>query len=271
MELNELKGLKGKLDIPFDKSPEINEILNTLNTNIGNGDNKRLVKKIENSRLVYNRKEPLLIALKRIFILANRFEDTLDTAKKFRLDRKILIRTYMKEYNEVSNLSLKELDNFVVDKNRLKRFGTCKWSVETIDAKDLGVWPSFGGMDRFTTSGNLLDAKEKIMDLINNTHKFIWPTKSNLPERSLRRFILEKKHADLIFRFYPIIVTAKGPNTRRVKMDKWARENLGFGYEITPFDIEDGSHRAMSFVMFGIRKIKCFVGSGLITDSPSIG
>ena len=266
MELKELKGLKGKLDITFDNSPEMNEILDSLNTSIDNGDNKRLVKKIENSRHVYNRKEPLSTTLKRTFILANRFEDTLDAAKKFRLYRKILIQAYMREYNEVSKFSLKELDNLIVDKNRLKRLDTCKWSVETIDAKDFGVWPSFGGIDRFTTSGNLLDTKEKIIDIIKNTHKFKRPIKPNLPERSLRRFVLEKKHADLIFKFYPIIVTAKGPNTRRVKMDKWARKNLGFGYKITPFDIEDGSHRAMSFVMFGIRKIKCFVGRGLVVD-----
>jgi hypothetical protein len=269
MEFKELKRLSSNPKIMADKLPDMNDILRTHNSKVDKLDRKVLIKKIENSRLVYNRKEPILTALKRTFILANKLEDTLDAAKKFNLSRNILIQAYMKEYNEVSKFPLKKLDSFVVDKNRLKRFNMCKWSVRTIDVKDLGVWPSFGGMDRFTTSGNLLDTKEKIMDAIKNTHKFRRPIKPNLPERSLRRFVLEKKHADLIYRFYPIIVTAKGPNTRRIKMDKWARKNLGFGYEITPYDIEDGSHRAMSFAMFGIRKIKCFVGTGLVTDSPS--
>ena len=266
MKLNQLKKLNENYDILFEEPSNMQEILNSLNNDLDKEDHKALIKKIENSRLIYNRKEPILTALKRVFLLSNKFEDTLDAAKKFKLNRKILIKAYMEEYTKVSKFPLEDLDNFVVDKNRLKRFNKCKWTVETIDAKDIGVWPSMGGMDRFTTSGNLLDTKDKIMDILNNTHKFTWPIEPNLPDRSLRRFILEKKHADLIFKFYPIIVTASGPNTRRVKYDKSCRKNFGFGYEITPFDIEDGSHRAVSFVMFGIRKIKCFVGKGLIAD-----
>lgn len=72
----------------------------------------------------------------------------------------------------------------------------------------------------------------------------------------------------MIFKFYPIVVTAKGPDTRRIRLDSWTRENLGFGYEITKYDIDDGNHRAIAFALFGIKKIKCFVGRGLVTDRP---
>jgi len=263
-----LKELTDKPDIMFDPFVDYRQLLCNIHTKLTNSDHRTLLRKIENSRTIYNRKEPITTALKKAFILANKFEDTLDSAKKFKLDRKILIQAYMGEHRKVSMYPIKKLDHFIVDKNRLKRFNACKWSVETIDAKDLGVWPSFGGMDQFTTCGNLLDTKEKIVDLIKNTHKFTWPIKPNLPDKSISRLVLEEKHADLIFRFYPIIVTAKGPNTRRVKADRSARKHFGFSYEITPYDIEDGNHRATAFALFGIRKIKCFVGRGLVTDKP---
>ncbi len=252
----------------FDRSLNLKDILSNIYVKTKTRDHNILLRKIENSRLIYNRKEPIIISLKKAFILANKFEDTLDSIKKFKLKRELLIKSYMKEYKKVSKYSIKKLDSLIVDNNRLKRFNACKWSIETINVKDLGVWPSLGGIDQFTTCGNLLDTKEKIIDLIKNTHKFTWPIKHILPYKSLSRFILEEKHADLIFRFYPIIVTAKGPNTRRVNADRITRKKLGLGYKITPYDIEDGNHRATAFALFGIRKIKCFVGRGLVTDMP---
>lgn len=268
MKSKQLLELKMNSDLMFDRSLNLKEILSSIYAKTKSRDHKVLLRKIENSKLIYNRKETVIIALKKAFILANKFEDTLDSVKKFKLDRKLLIKAFMKEHRKVSKYSIKKLDRFIVDDNRLKRFNACKWTIETINAKDLGVWPSFGGIDPFTTCGNLLDTKDKIIDLIKNTHKFKWPIKSNLPDKSLSRLVLEEKHADLIFRFYPIIVTAKGPNTRRVNADRTTRKQLGFGYKITPYDIEDGNHRATAFALFGIKKIKCFVGRGLVTDRP---
>lgn len=261
MKLNELLALKK--DPAMQKELKESTFIRFLEQT--KESHNKLVKKIENSHILYNRKESILMAVKRNFILSNKFEDTLDSAKKFKLNRSILIQAYMKEFEEVSKYTQKELDENIKDKIRLKRFNLCKWNVERIDANDLGVWPSFGGIDHFTTSGNLLDTKAKIEDLLNNTHQFTWPIKPNLPQKSIIRFILEKKHADLIYRFYPIIVTARGPNTRRVKANM-RYQKFGFNYKIAPFDIEDGNHRAVAFVMFGIRKIKCFVGRGLVTD-----
>lgn len=265
MKLKQLKENHGMM-----VNPPVNygQFLCNIHTKINKVDHRALLRKIEKSRFIYKRKEPIIIALKKAFILANKLEDTLDSAKKFKLKRKILIQAYMEEYRKVSKYSIKKLDHFIVDKTRLKRINACKWSVETIDVKDLGVWPSFGGIDQFTTCGNLLDTKEKIIDLIKNTHKFKWPIKPNLPDKSLSRLALEEKYADFIFRFYPIIVTAKGPDTRRVQAGRLAKKQLGFGYKITPYDIEDGNHRATAFALFGIRKIKCFVGRGLVTDTP---
>lgn len=74
----------------------------------------------------------------------------------------------MDEYKKVK-YPREKLDHFIIDKHRLKRFNLCKWSVESIDVRDLGVWSSFGGTDKFTTQGNLVDTKDKILSLIKKT------------------------------------------------------------------------------------------------------
>lgn len=225
-----------------------------------------MVKKIENSRLIYNRKEPIKVALKKTYILANMLEDTIDLSEKTKLNRAFLIEQYKAHHEVVSKYSTKKLNSLIEDKSRLKRFEKCKWTVESVDVKDLGHWPCLGGIDHFTTSGNVLSAKDKIIDLLTDGNKFEWPTKPSLPDQPLARFILEVRYADFIYKHYPIIVTAKGSNTRRVTADKVGREKFGLGYTITPYDIEDGNHRATSLTLFGLRRIRCFVGRGLVTD-----
>jgi hypothetical protein len=244
------------------------EVLYNLHTRTRKTGHRALLKKIENSRIIYNRKEPIITAMKKAFILANRLEDTIDSSKKYILNRKMLLKEYMSEHMEVSAFSSKKLDGLFKDKHRRGRFNACRWTVETIDIKDLGVWPCFGGIDHFTTCGNLPCTIKRIIELIKNNGKAKWPVKPILPDKALARFILEEKHADLIYKYYPIIVTAKGPKTRRVNVDRQVRNKFGFGYKITPYDIEDGNHRATALALFGLKKLKCFVGRGLVSDRP---
>ena len=73
MKFNQLKRLKEVYDTIPKESPNANEILSNLDNDIDNNDHKALLRKIENSRIVYNQKEPIVIAMKRAFLLANKF------------------------------------------------------------------------------------------------------------------------------------------------------------------------------------------------------
>ncbi|MBW2974647.1 hypothetical protein KY366_02920 [Candidatus Woesearchaeota archaeon] len=268
-ELSELKELKKRFNISIGRN------ISGENKIYGFSDKIRkfyrdLVERIENSGIIYNKREPPSIAVKRSFVMANKMKDKLGLDKRFDISRSLFIRAYREIYREISGYSEKELDSKIKDKTRLKRINLCSWTVRIIDTKNIGVWPAFGGIDHFTTCGNLLETGAKINDLIHKTHRFQWPKKSrpNLKENRISKLISIRKHADIIYRLFPIILTEKGLRTRRVNANEWAKENLGFGYKITQFDIEDGNHRAMSYSMFGIRKIRCFVGTGLVTDSP---
>ncbi|MBU0628521.1 MAG: hypothetical protein KKC75_04985 [Nanoarchaeota archaeon] len=268
-ELAELKQLKERFKILISKDITWDNNLSGFNDQIEQF-HRDLVDRIENSGIIYNKREPQLIAVKRSFVMADRLKDKLGLDKCFDIDRSLFIRAYREVYREISGYSELELDREIKDKIRLKRINLCRWTVEMVDTKDMGVWPKFGSIDHFTTCGNLLETGTKINDLIHGTHKFQWPetTKPNLPEERIAKFISIRKHADIIYKLFPIILTEKGPRTRRVNANKWAKENLGFGYKVTQFDIEDGNHRAMAYSMFGIRRIRCFVGTGLTTDSP---
>lgn len=268
-ELAELKQLKVRFRILISKDIARDNDLSGFNNQIEQF-HRDLVNRIENSGIIYNKREHASIAVKRSFVMSNRMKNTLGLDKRFDIERSLFIRVYREIYREISGYSESELDREIKDKTRLRRINLCRWAVGMVDTKNIGVWPEFGGIDHFTTCGNLLETGAKINDLIHGTHKFQWPetSKSNLPGKRIAKFISIRKHADIVYRLFPIILTEKGSRTRRVNANMWAKENLGFGYKVTQFDIEDGNHRAMAYSMFGIRKIRCFVGTGLTTDSP---
>ena len=77
------------------------------------------------------------------------------------------------------------------------------------------------------------------------------------------------QYANLLYQLFPIIITEKGENTRRVRENQNPEvKNKGISYSITEYDIEDGSNRAVVFAILGIKKVECFVGKGLQDSSP---
>jgi len=234
----------------------------------------KLVAKISSSELIYNKKEPLPIAVKRYHVLAN------EVKKKFPkygeggvkdqhigLSREEFVALYRKTYAEVAAFSEQRLDSLMVDMEvpgrkvlpeRLERLkNTKRWAVEVIDIKDIGVWPCFGGVDHIFTTGNLADTVKQIR---RSEHK--------LPEKISVKLQSIMSYADIIYRLFPIILTQKGRETRRIQANRYLRENNPtIRYLETKYDVMDGSHRAVAYALTGIKKIKCFVGYGLEKDT----
>ena len=241
------------------------------------------IKKIQNSKLIYNKREDLKVAIKRNFVLANIFKDRLPVRKPglkpgndyVTIPRDEMIRLYRQCYIEVSKMSEKDLDGHIIEPNyidRWRRFGDANWDVETIDIKDMGVWPRYDSSDHFITYRNVPDTAKKIKDFIlGNTHD--WPsieTQPPVPEKAINKAYSIRRYADIIYRLFPIIITERGKDTRRIRINAKGMTG-GYRYEVTPYDVDDGSNRIVAFALMGIKKIKCFVGRGLDYDSAPEG
>jgi len=245
-----------------------------------------VISKIGSSSLIYRKNEDIKLAMMRYFVLADQFKKALSEKLGIEeawhyvlpLPRDQFIRLYREVYPDVASFEPERVMELVYspekigkgpDKSRVWRFKNTAWTVRTIHIKNIGVWPSFGGTDNFTTSGNLPDTARKIKMILHGKVSE-WPStvKPHIPDKIIHSIYSIRHYADIIYRLFPIVLTEKGKATRRARENKKARERYGFDYSITKYDIEDGDHRAVAFALMGIKKIKCFVGVGLNSDRP---
>lgn len=78
-------------------------------------------------------------------------------------------------------------------------------------------------------------------------------------KKKISKYTSIRKHADIIYRLFPIILVENGFRADYINLGGDIKE-AGIKYTKTKYDIDDGNHRAISFAMFGITEIKCFVG-----------
>ena len=150
------------------------------------------------------------------------------------------------------------------DPGRVWIFKNAKWSVKEVHVKDMGVWPGFGDVDKFTSYKNLTDTARKIKMILHGEVNE-WPTnvKPHIPNIKLNCIYSIRHYVNIIYRLFPIVLIKSGKETRRVNENKESTKKFGLKTEVTKYDIEDGSHRAAVFALIGMKKIKCFVGRGL--------
>ena len=241
-----------------------------------NNQHKELVKEVKNYRFLYTSEDAVkqFLAVKRAFITANDTKNKLDLDNNFNLGRSRFIGAYRRIFAQVKEYSDDKLNREVGWHPRINLYKECKWTVETVHIRDMGVWHGAGGIQHFFTSGNLVETAKKLNYYIYGKGNVEWP--DDIPRRLFKKPSILKKdykkehkkiskynsirqHADIIYQLFPIILIENGFRAEYID-GGWDIKKAKIKYTKTKYDVDDGNHRAISFAMFGITEIKCFVG-----------
>jgi hypothetical protein len=263
-DITSLESVKDELTIVL--SDEVNSTVKISNLDEQlKAHHNNLIEKIQNSEVIHQigAGSNVRLSVKRYYVLANMVRDELDLDNVFLTDRSLLISTYRRLFEEVSTYPESKVDEIIGEwQPRLDAFNKLKWSFKKIDISQMGVWPKMGDLDSFTTSGNLPDTAKKIKAFSNNSSEFRWPDSSppNIQADKIMKFKSIIRNVDTIYKLFPIIITQSC--SRRPDENVYNGDSLGFNFEVTPYDIDDGCHRAVGFAMSGVKEVMCFVGKG---------
>lgn len=177
------------------------------------------------------------IQMKRDFVTANRardckslqpadFKDCLDSKKK-----------------EVSELSERQLNKEIIDRDRLKRFNSHNWHLKACRLDEMGVWPRMGdGLPLEWCEGSVQETAAHVNKFLQEQNP-IYKTPGML--KSVRKIQEMLPFADIL-KEIPIVMFPGGLH-KRERRTKW--------------DIDDGCFRAVALALKGKEKAKAWVGS----------
>ncbi len=133
---------------------------------------------------------------------------------------------------------------------RYDNYVNSDWKIENVNLRDCGVWPKMGGLPHQATQGDLVDTVNYIKPYLKDKSKLTYETSVVLYLEEIM------KYAELITKYFPIIVLKDGVN-RQLKLRKVKFRKK---YKNCKYDIDDGCHRAVAYALLGKKQITAYVG-----------
>jgi len=151
-----------------------------------------------------------------------------------------------------------ELNERITNNVRLNRYDNMDWHKANIKLEEMGSWPEMKGLPIEFTTGNI----PEVARMINKFKKReIEVSKDRLEKtkRCAKKLDSIIANVDFVRPNFPLILFPGG-EVREKDYNNHARKNAKPLCEIFQYDIDDGSERAVSYSLAGLKDVPCYVG-----------
>lgn len=149
-------------------------------------------------------------------------------------------------------LSQNELIGYLAKRYAIKfdNYLNSTWELKNVSLSDCGVWPRMGDFPEEMTYGNVVDTANCIKIYLKNKSLLNWKMEKLLYIENIM------KYSKTILKYMPIIVF----EDNLIRKNRFLNPKNIEKYKECMYDIDDGSHRCVTFVLMGLKTTKAYVG-----------
>lgn len=189
------------------------------------------------------------IEVKRAFVVSDFISVKKDRRKHLTVISENLFRRKLENAKKkVLRLKVSQLDRLIKNewKKRLKAYDNSQWYIGVVSSNEIGVWKKAGGLPLSWTNGSLIQTSRKVEYALSHNPKLLKKrSRYSIPNILKTNVHLLQKEKYLL----PIVFKG-GTGTK-------GRKGLK---RKTKYDIDDGCMRSIALTIYGLKKLKVYIG-----------